>query len=173
MNCAGPTWCDRATYSRSKPRLSIYGRRARDPTMVSFACERLVRRDLVDAREILACKIDIDRADIFLQIFAPFCAGDRNDVVALCQYPGECQLRGRALFFARDFFHALYQVEIALKIFSLKSRRRAPVIVFRQVLRGFNLPGQKSATERAVWHKPNTKLTAHAEHFCFRIARPE
>jgi len=58
--------------------------------------------DFLDVREIGACKIDIECADIFLQIFAALRPGNWNNIFALSEYPGERELRRRAFFFARD-----------------------------------------------------------------------
>jgi hypothetical protein len=61
------------------------------------------RRDFVDPREISSGKIDVERTDIFLQIFAPFGAGHWHNVFALCQHPGERELRRRAFFPCASF----------------------------------------------------------------------
>jgi hypothetical protein len=50
-----------------------------------------------------ALVIDIECADIFLQIFAPLCAGNWDDVVASGHYPGERELRRRAPFLVSNF----------------------------------------------------------------------
>src|SRR5260370_15158211 len=133
----------------------------------------IVRRDFVDPREISNGKIDIERTDIFLQIVAPFGAGDWDDVVALGQYPGKRKLRRRALFRAGNFANSLHEIEIALKIIALKSWRRAPEIVFLQILRLFDFAGQKSAAQRTVRHEADAKLPANTKHFLLGVARPE
>jgi len=56
--------------------------------------------DFLDVREIGACKIDIECADIFLQIFAALRPGNWNNIFALSEYPGERELR-RVHFFSR------------------------------------------------------------------------
>src|SRR5260370_37771068 len=81
----------------------------------------ILRRDFVDLREISNGKIDIERTDIFLQIFAPFGAGDWDDVVALGQYPGKRKLRGRARLRSRKFANSLDETEIARRITPVKS----------------------------------------------------
>ena len=112
----------------------------------------MLRRDFLDPREIGACKIDINCGDIFLQIFAPFRSRNRNNIFALCQHPGERELRPRAFFLACDLPESGDESKIALKIFALKPRRRAPVIIVRQIFRFFDLTGQKSAAERTLRH---------------------
>src|SRR5438105_7072313 len=96
-----------------------------------------------------------------------------HDIFALRQHPGQRQLRRlNALLFC-DFSHPPHQIKILLEILSLKPRRLAPVIIFRQIFESFELPGQKSATERAVRDKSNSKLSASSENLVLWIARPE
>src|SRR5947208_576625 len=84
-------------------------------------------RDFIDSLEIITGKINIERADVLLQILSPFRSGNWNDVFSLREDPGKRELRRGAAFFPRDFFYPFYQVEIALKIVALKSRRRFAV----------------------------------------------
>jgi hypothetical protein len=67
----------------------------------------MLRRDFLDAREIGAGKIYVKRSDVFLQILATLCAGNRHDVVALCQYPGKRKLCRRTSLLAGNFASAL------------------------------------------------------------------
>ena len=59
--------------------------------------------------------------------------GNRDDVFALRQHPRERELGRRAIFFARDLAHPLHQIEVALEILTLKTRRLPPVIIRRQI----------------------------------------
>jgi hypothetical protein len=43
--------------------------------------------------------VNIERANILLQISTPFGSGNGNDVVPLGQHPGERELSGRAALF--------------------------------------------------------------------------
>src|SRR6266550_3032836 len=159
-------------FGPGQPEPSAINHRHR-PVGITGPCKGLVWRDFIDAREILAGKSNIERSDIFLQIFAPFRAGNRDDVVALRENPGKGQLRRRALFLVRDFFDAFHEIQIALKIFALKSRCRAPVIVLWQILWLLNLSSEKPAAERTVRHEADAKLAADAKNFGFGVARPE
>jgi hypothetical protein len=42
--------------------------------------------------QVFWSELHIQRGRILFQIFAAFGSGDRDDVVALRQYPGQCQL---------------------------------------------------------------------------------
>src|SRR5207245_2640614 len=134
----------------------------------SRAGEGVFGIDCSDSLEVFAGKIDIERTDVFLQILSPFRSWNRNDVFTLGQDPRERELSRSATFFARDFYHSLHQIEIALKILALKSGRRSSVVVLRQVFRFLNLAGQKTATEGTIGNETDSKLAANAEHLVFR-----
>src|SRR5205823_9238889 len=95
-----------------------------------------------------------------------------HDIFALRQHPGQRQLRRlNALLFC-DFSHPPHQIKILLEILSLKPRRLAPVIIFRQVFESFELTGKKSTTQRTVRNEPNSQLSAGGENLVLEIARP-
>src|SRR2546421_6748861 len=127
----------------------------------------------VDPFEIVRIQEHIERVHIFAQIFSPFRSRNWDDVFALRQDPGQGELRGRATFFPSDLAHLANEIQIALKIFSLKPRGSPPVVVLRQVFKAFDLAGQESATERGIGDKTDAELAANTEHFLFWIARPE
>src|ERR1051325_1164994 len=109
-----------------------------------------------------------------MQILPTLRAGNRHDIVGLGEHPREGELCRRAMFLARQFFHPLYHVEIALEIFPLKSRRRSPVIVGWQVLEALEFPGEKTTAQRRVRDKANSQFAARGQDaVVLRIARPE
>ena len=55
--------------------------------------------DFVQAAQFVGAQFHVQRADIFLEIFAALGAGDGHDVVALRQHPGQRQLRRLAFPF--------------------------------------------------------------------------
>ena len=60
------------------------------------------------------------------------------------------------MFFSRDFFDPLDQIEIPLEIFSLKTGDLAAEVIFRQVFETFDLAGQKSTPKRTIRDKADT-----------------
>ena len=89
----------------------------------------------------LACvRPNCTRGDILLQIFPPLRPRNRDNVRTLRQHPGQRQLRSRALFLASYVFHAPHQIQILLKILSLKPRRISPVIIRWQIVKLLELP---------------------------------
>ncbi len=127
----------------------------------------------VDSFEIVRIQEDIERVHIFAQIFSPLRSRNWDDVFALRQDPGQGELCGRATFFPSDLAHLANEIQIALKIFSLKPRSSSPIVVRRQIFEAFDLTGQESATERGIGDETDAEFAANSEHFLFWIARPE
>jgi hypothetical protein len=69
-----------------------------------------VRRDLVDATQIDLAQMHVERVYVLLQVLAAFSAGDRDDIVALREHPGERELRGRAALFFGQLFNTYHKV---------------------------------------------------------------
>src|SRR5581483_5697910 len=89
------------------------------------------------------------------------------------QHPGERQLRRRAVLFPGDGFDAAHEIEVALKIFSLKARVGAAPVVRRQVLLASDGAGEKTAAERAVGDKADAERAHGGQDIFFRLAAPE
>ena len=66
--------------------------------------------DFVETGEVFLRETDLDGCGVFFQIFSALGAGDRDDIVALRQYPGEGELRRLASFFFGDLFYLADQV---------------------------------------------------------------
>ena len=62
-------------------------------------------------------EIDVHRGGIFFEVFAALGSRDRNDVVALRENPGECELAGRDVFALGDFADAGDKRLVLVKIF--------------------------------------------------------
>jgi hypothetical protein len=71
--------------------------------------------------QILFAQLNINCARVFLQKSAPFCTGDRYDVLALCEYPSQCQLGGGAILLCGHLADSFDKPQVALKILALKA----------------------------------------------------
>src|SRR5215469_14061547 len=128
------------------------------------------RKSLIEMLQISWRQLHIQRAKILVKVRAPLCSRDRNDVFALRQHPGECQLCRRAMLLCGRFFHMLHQPHILLKIFALETRRHPPEILGTK-LGALHLACENSAPQRTVRDEPDAQLAAGIENFAFRVAR--
>jgi hypothetical protein len=78
-----------------------------------------------------------------------------------------------AIFLARDGFDTSNEIQIPLKIFTLKTRREAAVVVRGQVLEAFILAGKESTTKGAVGNEGDAQFARGLQNTIFGITCPE
>ena len=83
--------------------------------------------------------------DVLYKIFLPFCAGNRNNVFALRQHPGQRKLRCLHSLFRRHLFDLLHEFKIAIEVFALKSRRGSPPVIGRKIAGLLDLSRKETA----------------------------
>src|SRR5664279_2070868 len=115
---------------------------------VALARGGALRCDLVDAREVLPCERDVDRADVFLEKLAALGTRDRHHVVPLRHHPRERELRRRAPLLGRERLDVAYELEILLEVRALKARRASAKIIGAEVFDALVGAGEKAAAER-------------------------
>src|SRR5688572_7393709 len=117
------------------------------------------RRDGVrDPRHLVRRQPHLERAEVFLEPVATLGAGDRHDVAAASEQPGERQLPRRAAVLAGKLLHLLDEIDVALEIFLLEPRMSAPAVVFRDVGNLVHLPGEQAAAQRRVGDQRDAEL---------------
>ena len=74
------------------------------------------------------------RGDVLLEILPPLRAGDRHDVVALVQQPGERDLRRRRALPRRDLAHHRRRPHVGVEVLALVARIAAAEVALRILL---------------------------------------
>src|SRR5262245_34096729 len=90
--------------------------------------------DRVDPGELVGGQRDVDGGDVLLEIAPPLGAGDRDDVVAARQDPGERQLAGGDGLVPRDGREVLDEREVLGEVVALEARREPAEVVGCEVL---------------------------------------
>ena len=116
--------------------------------------------------------LHVDGGDNFFKVFAALGAGDRHDVVALRQDPGERQLRRRATFLFRDLPDAINEGQVPGQIITLESRRGAAVVIGREIIECLDLTSEEAATERAIGYETDAEFTAGWEDLILGVPAP-
>src|SRR2546427_10420066 len=163
-----------ATTQRRAKRARLLGVDTAHPALgVAAAGRRPLGRDLADALQVARGQHDLHGAGVLLEVAPPLGAGDRYDILALRQQPGEGELRRSAALLPRDRFHPRHQVEVSLEVLPLKARVVAAPVVRGEVLEAADLPGDEPAPERAVGHEPDPELAARGQDLVLGVARPQ
>lgn len=100
-------------------------------------------------------------------------AGDRHDVVALAEHPGQRQLRRRHPLLGGKPLERCDEGGVGLKIFRLEARHLPAEIVGGEIVGLADRPRQEAAAERAVGHETDAEFAAGGKHVLFGIAGPE
>ena len=113
--------------------------------------------------EILRRQVNIERADILLQISTSFSSGNGNDVVPLGQHPGEGKLCGRAALFCSKPLDPIHQFHIPTEILLLETGHAAAPIVVGKIIKAGDLGGQEPAAKRTICDEADAKLAHRIE----------
>src|SRR5580704_6820210 len=111
---------------------------------------RAVRRDILNLLQICLRQFHVCRAGVVFQKLTPLRTGNRDNVRSLRQQPSEGKLARGAILFLRERLNLCNEVEIFLKILSLKARRIPSIVVFVKIFKLLELSREKSAAERTV-----------------------
>src|ERR671930_2146723 len=74
-----------------------------------------------DLGEVLGGQLDVERADVLLETLDAPGAGDRDDVVALREHPGERELRWGHALRCGELLDLGDEVEVALEVLGLEA----------------------------------------------------
>jgi hypothetical protein len=110
---------------------------------------------------------------ILFQVFDAFSARDRHNIFALRQHPREGQLRGCASLLASHLFDSRRELDVALKIVTLESRRVSAHIIGRKIFKALELAGEKAASQRAIGNEADAELAANTQDAVLGIAGPK
>src|SRR5258708_8203649 len=85
----------------------------------------------------------------------------------------QSQLAWGAFFFCGDFFHAPYQCQVLMKIFSLEARRISPVVVWTKIFKSFDFSGQEAAAQWGIGDERDAKFLGCGQDLVFGVAGPQ
>src|SRR3954454_11920372 len=93
----------------------------RHPTAV-VALARGLRQLGVDALEVRVGQLKLGRSPVLLEVRDPLGAGDRDDVLALCQHPRKRELAGRDALLLGELADLRGEALVALEVLSDETR---------------------------------------------------
>src|SRR5260221_11537850 len=128
---------------------------------------------LLNARSILSGKRDACCGDILLEVVAMLGAGDRHNILALCQYPRQRKLACRDVLLARHLLYPLNERKILLEVLALEARSSSTPVVRGQVLDAGDLPGKKPAAQWAVGDEADSEFAHSGQNLVLRVAAPQ
>jgi hypothetical protein len=111
------------------------------------------RREIVEALDLLCAQLDAVGGGVLLDAGDTLGAGDRGDVVALGEQPGQSDLRRCSVELGSDGLDRVDDAEVLLEVALGEARvGLAPVVVVK-LLRGADLAGEEAVPEGRVGHE--------------------
>lgn len=95
--------------------------------------------EVVELVDLLGAQLDTIGGDVLLDPRDPLGAQDRNDVVALCQQPGQGHLRRRRTDLAGDAVDFVGDAQVALEVLTGEPRVRLSPVAVREIVDGVRL----------------------------------
>jgi hypothetical protein len=142
--------------------------------VVAFACDLTLRDGRFEFCNLGRGELDISGCCIFLKIFAAFGAGDRSEVVALGEDPGEGKLAGFYATAVRDGGYAVDEDLVLVEVVAGESW-----IAFCAEVPGAEVglaldgSGEKSATEWRVGDEADAEFADCGKDLGFDVTLPE
>src|SRR3954463_11476461 len=143
----------------TSPRTDVVGSAVRPPARLDPGGKVLVDvpgavgpvgGDLVDPSEVVARQHDVRGADVLLEASSAPRSRDRDDVIALSEQPGECELRPSDALLVGQVAEPLDRLLVPGVVLALPARV-APAHVGRVVVaRRPDVRGEEAAAERRV-----------------------
>src|SRR5258706_946780 len=123
------------------------------------------RRGGGDALQVVARELDFERVEVLVDALLALGAGDRNDLPALREQPGEHELRRRAFFLRGELLEALDDLHVRVEVLGLEARVLQAAIAFGQVRLALHRAGEHATPERRVSDERDAELAAAGERF--------
>src|SRR5580698_9514829 len=155
-------WCTLESAPLS-PRVFAVHMRERG-RQIACASDGIGRSRLLDAREIVGVKFQIERTERVLELIAAARADQGHDVVAARLDPGEGKLCDRRLLLAGNLAERLDQRNVLGKILAGETWL-ARADFARRVLGAFRIVADKSAGQHAIGHQPDTQFAHCRQDF--------
>ena len=108
------------------------------------------RSQVVQPLELVTAELDAVGGGVLLDAGDPPGAGDRGDVVALGEQPGQCDLRRCSTRLGGDGRDLVDDAQVALEILPGEARVRLAPVVVGDVVDGADLAGEEAVAERGI-----------------------
>src|SRR5439155_20607095 len=109
---------------------------------------------------------------VFVQLLPSLAAGNRNDVLALVQQPGQRDLSRGDSPACGQLPHGRRSLHVGVEVLALVTRIAAAVVVLRIFLRTPHRPGQEPAAERREWDETDAELAQQRDDARLEVALP-
>src|SRR5712671_998976 len=119
------------------------------------------------------CQRDVDRSGIFLQIFSPFGARDRDNIVAAREQPGDGNLRRRDAALFGGGLERYEQVQVLFEIAFLETRMGMAPVGGNEIVARLERAAQEPAPQRRIGHEADAEFLERRQNLLLDVAGPQ
>ena len=131
------------------------------------------RGEVVQSFDLLGAELDAVGGGVLLDAGDSLCAGDRGDVVALGEQPGQSNLCRCGTHLGGNGFDLLDDAQVALEVLSDEARVGLAPVVVGEVVNGADLAGEKAVTERGVGNEADAQLAQQRQQVGLWVTGPQ
>src|SRR3989441_4917614 len=131
------------------------------------------RSEVVQPFDLLGTELDAVGGGVLLDAGDSLGAGDRGDVVALGEQPGQSNLCRCGTDLGGNGFDLTDNAQVALEVLSDEARVSLAPVVVGEVVNGADLAGEKAVTERGVGNEADAQLAQQRQQVGLWVAGPQ
>src|SRR3989442_355192 len=131
------------------------------------------RREVVQPFDLLGAQLDAVGGGVLLDARNPLGAGNRSDVVALREQPGQGNLCRCRSDLSGNGSNLLDGAQIALEVLAREARVGLAPVVVGELLGRADLAREEAVAERRVGNESNTQLAQQRQQFGLRVSGPQ
>ena len=130
-------------------------------------------RELVQPFDLLGAQLDVVGGGVLLDTRDPLGSGDRRDVVALREQPGQRHLRRCGARLDGDGLDLIDDAQVALEVLAGEARVGFAPVVVGELLGRADLPGEETVAERRVGNEamPSSRRSGSSSASGSRVQR--
>ena len=130
-------------------------------------------REVVQPFDLLGAQFDAVGGGVLLDAGDALGAGNRGDVVALREQPGQSDLRGCCTRLAGNGLDLVDDAQVALEVLAGEARVGLAPVVVGELLGRADLAGEEAVAERRVGNESDAQLAQQRQQFGLRVTRPQ
>jgi hypothetical protein len=116
------------------------------------------RCEVIQPLDMLGAQLDAVGGGVLLDAGDPLRAGNRSDVVAMREEPGQSDLCRCCTRLDRNGLDLVDDAQVALKVLAGEARVGLALVVVGELLGRADLPGEEALAERRIWNEADAQL---------------
>ena len=131
------------------------------------------RLDVIEPAELARAQFDRVGTDVLLDPFGPACPGDRDDVAALREQPGQRDLSGSGADLGGNLLDHLDDAPVRPEVVPREAGAVATEVGFVELVGRADAPGEEAATQRGIRYEADPELAYERQDLGLGVSGPQ